>query len=647
MPTLDYKEYLDRVYGCWLGKCIGGTLGGPYEGMKELLDVEFDPSLIERMLPNDDLDLQVLWLSVVEQKGVRFTSDDLADAFLNKCPYAPGEYAYFKKNYARGIRPPLCGSFNNPYYIQGMGCPIRSEIWACLAPANPQLAAECAAKDGVLDHAGDSVYAEQFLAAMESVAFVGEDLDILVGIGLNLIPPDSRISELIRDVRHWCTYHSDWKQIRGRIIRKYGHPDCTNLFQNMGFLLMALLMGEKDFAKTLIMAINCGFDTDCTASTAGALLGILHGGEALLKDYPIKDARFVLGVQAERRSDKIEDLAADTALMGLHFAQYLNSHVDFEDAPLAPVIELPTPSPVSITVKYHGSPAVGLGGSRHVELLFNNTAQWPIEGSAKLILPDGWLADTRKRNLHLIPGAAISWDVEVAVPTNLDILNETNILRVEWQPHNEEPTSYQFGLVGAAVWEVFGPFWENNVAMPPLKKGESYYAHIPGQDKNDSADQVRTYHLNTRVNLEREYMDLNELTTHGVADDPATKPRFYNALEDKISVNDLIGFQGPCSVYLVRRLLSPHARKVGVQIGHTDAYRLWINGRLASSRDTVDWWTPENVHLLDFPIRKGLNTIVWQLFRRTGDAHFSLNFTTGGSCTDHYCDFASGNPGIV
>ncbi|HNT34303.1 MAG TPA: ADP-ribosylglycohydrolase family protein, partial [bacterium] len=611
-----------------------------------LLDVEFDPSLIQHMLPNDDLDLQVLWLSVVEAKGVRFTSEDLAEAFLNRCPYAPGEYAYFKKNYARGIRPPLCGSFNNPYYIQGMGCPIRSEIWSCLAPANPQLAAECAAKDGILDHAGDSVYAEQFLAAMESVAFVGEDLDILIGIGLNLIPPESRISELIRDVRHWCTYHTDWKQIRGRILQKYGHPDCTNLYQNMGFLLMALILGEKDFAKTLLMAINCGFDTDCTASTAGALLGILSGAESLLKEYPIEDPRFVLGVQAERCSDRILDLAEDTARMGLHFAKYLNAHVEFENAPEAPMIELPAPTPISISVNYQGPPAIGLGGSRRLELVFGNSAQWPVEGTARLVLPEGWLADTRKRNLHLIPGSAVSWEVDVAAPGNLDSLNETNILRVEWQPLNEEPVSHQFGLVGAAVWEVFGPFWQNNVEIPSLKKGESYYAHISGTDNNDRADQVRTYHLNTTVDLDRDYMSLEDLLTHGIAGDPATEPRVYNAFEDKISVSNLVGFQGPCVVYLVRRMFSPHARSLGVQIGHTDAYRLWINERLVSKSDSVDWWTPENVHLLDFHIRKGLNTIVWKLIRRTGEAYFSLNFTKGGPCTDHYCDFASGNPGI-
>jgi hypothetical protein len=33
------KELFDRIYACWVGKSIGGTLGTPFEGRRELLDV--------------------------------------------------------------------------------------------------------------------------------------------------------------------------------------------------------------------------------------------------------------------------------------------------------------------------------------------------------------------------------------------------------------------------------------------------------------------------------------------------------------------------------------------------------------------------------------------------------------------------------
>ena len=43
MKTLTQKEFYDKVYGCWLGKNVGGTLGGPVEGKMELLNLDFYP----------------------------------------------------------------------------------------------------------------------------------------------------------------------------------------------------------------------------------------------------------------------------------------------------------------------------------------------------------------------------------------------------------------------------------------------------------------------------------------------------------------------------------------------------------------------------------------------------------------------------
>jgi len=37
---LNRDELRNKIYGCWLGKNIGGSLGGPYEGRREILDVK-------------------------------------------------------------------------------------------------------------------------------------------------------------------------------------------------------------------------------------------------------------------------------------------------------------------------------------------------------------------------------------------------------------------------------------------------------------------------------------------------------------------------------------------------------------------------------------------------------------------------------
>ena len=168
MAKLTYETYLDKITGCFLGKTVIGTLGAPVEGIKMPLELPFRPDMINTMLPNDDLDLQVLWLDVAEIYGPDFTSDQLLERFVTHCTYSPGEYAIMRKNFMRGIHAPTSGSFCNDFYTQGMGCPIRSEIWGCLAPLAPEKAADFAARDGVLDHWGESVYAERFFAALEA-----------------------------------------------------------------------------------------------------------------------------------------------------------------------------------------------------------------------------------------------------------------------------------------------------------------------------------------------------------------------------------------------------------------------------------------------------------------------------------------------
>ena len=66
---LDKKTKYDKIYACWLGKNIGGTLGTPVEGCKEVMHLDWYPHLDPDggALPNDDLDLQLLGLHAVEQ----------------------------------------------------------------------------------------------------------------------------------------------------------------------------------------------------------------------------------------------------------------------------------------------------------------------------------------------------------------------------------------------------------------------------------------------------------------------------------------------------------------------------------------------------------------------------------------------------
>jgi hypothetical protein len=115
------------------------------------------------------------------------------------------EYGVAKWNLERGLLPPETGSLEN-WFKDGMGAAIRSEIWACLFPGQPGCAATFTSQDAMIDHSGDDVWAEMFLAATESACFVTQDLNEALDSGLSQIPADCRLAQSVRFARR---HHAD------------------------------------------------------------------------------------------------------------------------------------------------------------------------------------------------------------------------------------------------------------------------------------------------------------------------------------------------------------------------------------------------------------------------------------------------------
>ena len=179
---LNRQTYKDKVYACWIGKNIGGTIGGPYEGKREILDVKGFITKPKEPLPNDDLDLQLVWLHAVESEGAKnITAEVLGEYWLSFIPVAFSEYGIARGNMQCGITPPLCGDADNNVWKHSNGAWIRTEIWATLAPAMPDVAVRYAIEDAKVDHGtGEGTYAAMFVAAMESAAFVITDVRKLI-----------------------------------------------------------------------------------------------------------------------------------------------------------------------------------------------------------------------------------------------------------------------------------------------------------------------------------------------------------------------------------------------------------------------------------------------------------------------------------
>jgi ADP-ribosylglycohydrolase len=274
---MDVKRYelKKKILGCWTGKNIGGTLGGPYEGLPGTHQLTFYNPVPTEPLPNDDLDLQVLFLEyLLNNYKDEFSPKLLQQAWADHCEFPWDEYGVCRRNTQLGLRGVDAGTVDN-WFADGMGAAIRTELWACLAPGDPDRATGFAWADAVCDHCSDGVWATLFIAAIEAKAFVESDKVKLIDCGLSYIPPECRVSKSVRFTIEQWNKQDDFMAVRHALVDQFGTTNFTDVAANMGIIVLAWLSGKGDFGKTLCNAVNCGLDTDCTCATLGSILGII------------------------------------------------------------------------------------------------------------------------------------------------------------------------------------------------------------------------------------------------------------------------------------------------------------------------------------------------------------------------------------
>ncbi len=620
---MNLNEYKDKVFGCWLGKCVIGTLGAPYEGIKQSLDIKFEPRMIEEMLPNDDLDLQVLWLDALERKGVNVTSDDLAEVFYEKNIKWPGEYAYFRKNYERGIRPPYSGIYENDFYHDGMGCPIRAEIWGMILPLNPLSAASLSEIDGTLDHFGTSVYLEKFWAHMVSEAFGENDISVLIEHAKSVLPKESAAYEMVSDVTKWCGEFSDEKKIRSYIIGKYGHCDCTNALQNIGFTLCCLLKGGGDIIKTGIMACDFGFDTDCTAGNSGALLGLIYGAKKLKELYGIDDCRYKLTLKYKRRSDLVSDLADDTVRVGIHFLRNFpgagNTVNGGKDE-----ITLPEEPLVKITNYYAEPPYIASGERIKVGFSIENRSDKAISGSLSIFGKENFECGLSASEIAVGACSATEFFAEIYCKRT-EWLADKNIFTVKFDGDSGLTAERNFGIIGKRRYLVYGPFWENNLELDINGDVRSYGDLITGTSVDDRVDNLRFYQLNMKTSVRKEYLGIADVIS-GYEDksryETTAKEVFVKG--DKFDFSEISTFRAPATYYLKRTVKLGEDKRTCLFVGHTHPYELYIDGELLLSSDETANMTPENAHKYFFTLKAGEHSIIIVLRNTSSVGAFSL-----------------------
>jgi ADP-ribosylglycohydrolase len=127
-----------------------------------------------------------------------------------------------------------------------------------------------------------------FCAAMIAAAAVTDDIMTIIEAGLDEVPENCRLRRDVEKVIAWYREGLDREQIIEKIHETYNentaHGWCHTI-SNAMIVTASLLYGEGDFSKSICMAVETGFDTDCNGATVGSILGMANGKDTVSEEW--------------------------------------------------------------------------------------------------------------------------------------------------------------------------------------------------------------------------------------------------------------------------------------------------------------------------------------------------------------------------
>lgn len=292
------KELEDKIKGAWLGRICGCLLGKPIEGWKRkdikakleetgnypLSRYIFEDYCKGYAPVDDDTNYTVMAAyKIIGAYGRDFKPNHVMEAWISsqsRNAYCTAERAAFI-NFMAGIHPPLSAIYKNPYR-EWIGAQIRADYFGYINPGKPEKAAEMAWRDASISHIKNGIYGEMFVAAMIAAAAVCDDIKSVLQAGLEQIPENSRLTESVKQIINLYDSGVSAEECFEEIHKQWNeynlHHWCHTI-SNAMICTAALLYGNKDYAKTICLSVETGFDTDCNGATVGSIIGMMTGVE--------------------------------------------------------------------------------------------------------------------------------------------------------------------------------------------------------------------------------------------------------------------------------------------------------------------------------------------------------------------------------
>ncbi len=293
MPS---ETVIDRIRGGLLGQMLGNLNGLPYE-FKYIQEPgnlkNYVPSLQTGAHTDDDTDFEWVYIYTMQkQRSIFLPYEEIYALWkerINRNIWSSNRYARHLMDIE--IIPPVTGYISfNPWAEFNVSGQFLSETFGLLAPAMPHTASKIGLHytKVAIDH--EPAQTTQLFTSMVATAFVENDINKILDAGIASIDSGSNTLKIIKDVMQWHHQNpSNWQEARRFLKEKYTREnshtrDRNGTELNTGAIIMALLYGQGDFAETLKLSFNLGWDADCNAATLGTILGAKYGYRKMLSE---------------------------------------------------------------------------------------------------------------------------------------------------------------------------------------------------------------------------------------------------------------------------------------------------------------------------------------------------------------------------
>jgi len=315
-------DTLHRTYSGILGKAIGVRLGAPVEStiwtQDRIRDTygEITGYLrdVRNFAADDDTNGPIYFIRVLRDHGADFSAADVGRLWLNLAAEEHGMFWWggfgrstehtVYANLKAGIPAPQSGSIaqNGHAIAEQIGGQIFVDSWGWVNPGAPARAADMAARAASVSHDGEGLNGARWVAAGIAAAFAAPGIDAVIAAAMAQVPAGSEYAHVARAaLDHHAARPDDWRSCRDMLVADFGHdryPGVCHIIPNAGVLVMAVAYGRGDLCRTVEIATMAGWDTDCNAGNAGAIVGTLQTaqpGWARFRE-PINDVLIASGV---------------------------------------------------------------------------------------------------------------------------------------------------------------------------------------------------------------------------------------------------------------------------------------------------------------------------------------------------------------